>query len=85
MDDFALVVLVGGPMHGIRTLLPRPEERMTLESRMGESVDYVCRLRRKTVVEGRSTPMALYAPESINDMEFGVLADDAMREQYTRH
>lgn len=85
MGEHALVVLVGGAMHGTRTLVPRADERMTLESRPGEPIEYVCRLKREGVVDGRSTPVSLYAPESISDMEFQVLADDAMRDPGARH
>jgi len=85
MTEHALVVLVGGAMHGTRTRLPRPDERMTLQSGPGESIEYVCRLKRDGVVDGRSTAVSLYAPESINDMEFQVLADDAMRDPDARH
>ena len=72
-------------MHGIRSLVPRTEARMTLESGMGEPIDYVRRHTHMGVVEGRATPMALYAPESITDMEFDVLAAHAVREPNERH
>jgi len=85
MGEQALVVLVGGAMHGTRTLLPRADEKMTLDSSGGEPIEYVCRLKREGLVDGRSTPMALYAPESITDMEFQVLADDALRDSNARH
>jgi hypothetical protein len=85
MNEQALVVLVGGPMHGTRTLEPCPRERMTLESCRGDPIEYVCRLTRKRLVDGRVTPIALYAPESITDMEFDVLAADAIRAPDSRH
>ena len=72
-------------MHGIRSLVPRTEARMTLASDLGEPIDYVRRHTHMGVVEGRTTPMALYAPESINDMEFDVLAAHAIREENARH
>jgi len=85
MTERALVVLVGGAMHGTRTFVPRPDERMTLESGPGERIEYVCRLKRERLVEGRSTPVALYAPDSITDMEFDVLAAHAIRDFEPRH
>ena len=85
MGNQALVVLVGGAMHGTRTLLPRADDRMTLESGRGEPIEYVCRLKLEGLVDGRATPVALYAPESITDMEFDVLASDAMRDPAARH
>jgi hypothetical protein len=85
MGDQALVVLVGGAMHGTRTLLPRADDRMTLDPGSGEPIDYVCRLKVEGLVDGKSTPVALYAPESITDMEFDVLASDAMRAPAARH
>lgn len=85
MNERALVVLVGGTMHGTHALVPWPEERMTIEPREGESIDYRCRRRRRALVHGSDTPVALYAPDSITDMEFEVLALDAIRISNAMH
>ena len=85
MNERAFVILVGGLMHGTRTLVPLALERMTLASRRGEPIEYVRRLTRTGLVDGRSTAVALFAPESVTEMEFDVLAADAIRDRDARH
>ena len=72
------VLLVGGPLHGIRTLLSNPERRMALEPSTGNTIVYLL-TRSMEDVASTGAPSATYVREGIAIDELAFLVNDAER------
>jgi hypothetical protein len=77
-NQIVQVLLVGGPLHGIRTILSNPEPRMTLEPRSGQNIVYLL-ARSLEHVASNDAPSATYIREGIAIDELAFLVNDAER------
>ena len=77
MSTLVQVLFVGGPLHGIRTLMADPEFKMELEAATGDVTEY-CRRSVESFLGGDPPlQIATYAPTGLPEPEFVRLASDA--------
>ena len=76
-NDIVQVLLVGGPLHGIRALVSHPERRLTLEPRTGEPIVYLLTPSEEDASHDASS--ATYIREGIAIDELAFLVNDAER------